>query len=96
MTKQIKNVLIRSLTAEDNQTIRAVMQETGCHQASKALLRTAYAYLRLVDLSHRQTARIKQLESENRVLRQSSAAIVEAVKTVERILPIMPNLGSIS
>ena len=82
--KTIKNVLIRSLTAEDNQTIRAVMQETGCYQASKALLRTAYAYLRLVALSHRQTARIKQLEAENRVLRQNTAAIVEAVKKVEK------------
>jgi len=69
--KPIKNVLIRSLTAEDNQTIQAVMQETGCYQASKALLRTAYAYLRLVTMSHRQTVRIKQLEAENRVLRES-------------------------
>ena len=69
--KPIKNVLIRSLTAEDNQTIRAVMQETGCYQASKALLRTAYAYLRLVALSRQQLARIKQLEAENRTLRQS-------------------------
>ena len=71
MTKYIKNVLIRNLTAEDNQTIRAVMQETGCYQASKALLRTAYAYLRLVALSRQQLARIKQLEAENRTLRQS-------------------------
>lgn len=71
MTKSIKNVLIRNLTAEDNQTIRAVMQETGCYQASKALLRTAYAYLRLVALSRQQLARIKQLEAENRTLRQS-------------------------
>ena len=29
MTKQIKNVLIRDLTGEDNQTIQAVMRETG-------------------------------------------------------------------
>ena len=71
MTKPIKNVLIRGLTAEDNQTIQAVMQETGCYQASKALLRTAYAYLRLVALSRQQLARIKQLEAENRTLRQS-------------------------
>lgn len=84
--KPIKNVLIRSLTAEDNQTIQAVMQETGCYQASKALLRTAYAYLRLVAMSHRQTARIKQLEAENRTLRQSTAAIVEAVRKIEKVL----------
>lgn len=86
MTKQIKNVLIRGLTAEDNQTIRAVMQETGCYQASKALLRTAYAYLRLVALSRQQMARIKQLEAENRTLRQSTAAIVEAVRKVGNVL----------
>lgn len=84
--RPIKNVLIRGLTTEDNQTIRAVMQETGCYQASKALLRTAYAYLRLVAMSHRQTVRIKQLEAENRVLRQSSAAIVEAVRKVNKVL----------
>lgn len=86
MTKQIKNVLIRDLTAEDNQTIQAVMRETGCYQASKALLRTAYAYLRLVAMSHRQTVRIKQLEAENRVLCQSTAAIVEAVRKIEKVL----------
>lgn len=86
MTKQIKNVLIRDLTAEDNQTIQAVMRETGCYQASKALLRTAYAYLRLVAMSHRQTVRIKQLEAENWVLRQSTAAIVEAVRKIEKVL----------
>ena len=86
MTKQIKNVLIRDLTAEDNQTIQAVMRETGCYQASKALLRTAYAYLRLVAMSHRQTVRIKQLEAENRVLRQSTAASVEAVRKIEKVL----------
>lgn len=86
MTKQIKNVLIRDLTAEDNQTIQAVMRETGCYQASKALLRTAYAYLRLVAMSHRQTVRIKQLEAENRVLRQSTAAIVKAVRKIEKVL----------
>ena len=86
MTKQIKNVLIRDLTAEDNQTIQAVMRETGCYQASKALLRTAYAYLRLVAMSHRQTVRSKQLEAENRVLRQSTAAIVEAVRKIEKVL----------
>lgn len=86
MTKQIKNVLIRDLTTEDNQTIQAVMRETGCYQASKALLRTAYAYLRLVAMSHRQTVRIKQLEAENRVLRQSTAAIVEAVRKIEKVL----------
>lgn len=85
-TKPIKNVLIRGLTAEDNQTIRAVMQETGCYQASKALLRTAYAYLRLVALSRQQLTRIKQLEAENRTLRQSSSAIVEAVRKVKKIL----------
>ena len=86
MTKQIKNVLIRDLTAEDNQTIQAVMRETGCYQASKALLRTAYAYLRLVAMRTRQTVRIKQLEAENRVLRQSTAAIVEAVRKIEKVL----------
>ena len=86
MTKQIKNVLIRDLTAEDNQAIREVMRETGCYQASKALLRSAYAYLRLVALSRGQTARIKQLEAENRTLRLSATKIAEALRGMEGVL----------
>lgn len=86
MTKQIKNVLIRDLTTEDNQAIREVMRETGCYQASKALLRTAYAYLRLVALSRRQAAHIKALETENRTLRLSAAKITEALRSLEGVL----------
>lgn len=86
MSRTLRNVLIRDLTAEDNQTIREVMRETGCYQASKALLRTAYAYLRLVALSRQQAARIKALEAENRTLRLSTAKIAEALRSMEGVL----------
>lgn len=86
MSRTLKNVLIRDLTAEDNQAIREVMRETGCYQASKALLRTAYAYLRLVALNRQQAARIKQLEAENRTLRLSTAKIAEALRGMEGVL----------
>ena len=47
MGRKLKNILIRDLTDQDNETLRAIMKETGCFQASKAIMRTAYSFLRM-------------------------------------------------
>lgn len=51
MSREIKNILIRDLTDQDNETLRAIMKETGCFQASKAIMRAAYSFLRMSALA---------------------------------------------
>lgn len=66
--------------------LQEIKKETGCQQASKALLQTGYAFLRLIATNGWQRSRIAALEAENRRLRQSAAAIVEAVGNIESVI----------
>ncbi|WP_298547111.1 hypothetical protein [uncultured Parabacteroides sp.] len=68
--KEIKNVLIRDLTDEDNDTIRAIMNDTGCFLASKALMRCVYSFLRMSATTKSLTALIQDLQQENHCLKQ--------------------------
>lgn len=86
MGKTIKNILIRDLTEEDNKTIRSIMNDTGCYQASKALMRCAYSYLRMSTITKNQATHIRDLELENHRLRSNSTLIVEAVKKLDIVL----------
>lgn len=86
MGRTIKNILIRDLTEEDNKTIRAIMNDTGCYQASKALMRCAYSYLRMSAITKHQAARIRDLELENYSLRSNATQIVEALKKLDVML----------
>lgn len=80
MCRKISNILIRDLTDEDNDAIRAIMNETGCFQASKALMRCAYAYLRMLAITKNQAARIRELQLENHRLRSNATLLAEVVK----------------
>ena len=42
--RKIKNILIRELTDQDRDMIEFVKRETGCNQASKALMQAGYAF----------------------------------------------------
>lgn len=86
MSRQISNILIRDLTTEDNETIRTVMQETGCFQASKAVMKAAYSFVRTSALLKQQAARIKELEAENHILRRNTTIIVEAARKLDVVL----------
>lgn len=86
MGKTIKNILIRDLTDEDNKTIRAIMDDTGCYQASKALMRCAYSYLRMSAITKNQAARIRDLQLENHHLRSNAALLAEVVKKNDLVL----------
>lgn len=79
-------VLIRNLTEEDNKMLQEIKRETGCQQASKALLQTGYAYLRLMIVNRSQREKITVLETENRKLRQSADAILKAVGNIESVI----------
>lgn len=86
MPRQISNILIRDLTTEDNETIRTVMQETGCFQASKAVMKAAHSFVRMSALVKQQAARIKELEAENHVFRRNSQIIVDAARKLDVVL----------
>ena len=79
-------VLIRNLTEEDNKMLQEIKRDTGCQQASKALLQTGYAYLRLMIVNRSQREKITVLETENRKLRQSADAILKAVGNIESVI----------
>lgn len=86
MSRQISNILIRDLTTEDNEAIWTVMQETGCFQASKAVMKAAYSFVRMSGLVKQQAARIKELETENYVLCRNTVIIVEASRKLDVVL----------
>lgn len=86
MSRTLRNILIRELTEEDNKTIRTIMNDTGCFQASKALMRCAYSYLRMSAITKNQAARIRDLELENHRLRSLSTQIVESFKKLDVVL----------
>ena len=86
MARKHKNILIRNLTDQDNDTLQAIMTDTGCFQASKALIRCAYSYLRMSEITKRQGERIKELEAENYVLRCNATLIVEYSKKLDLVL----------
>lgn len=86
MSRQISNILIRDLTAEDNETIQTVMQETGCFQASKAVMKAAYSFVRMTGLVKQQAIRIKELEAENHILRRNATLVIEATRKMESVI----------
>lgn len=79
-------VLIRNLTAEDNRMLQEIKKDTGYQQASKALLQTGHAYLRLRVINGQQRTKLAALEEENRKLRQSSEAILKAIGNIESVI----------
>lgn len=86
MPRTLKNILIRGRTEEDNRVIREIKRETGCFQASKAIMRMAHSYLRMATVAKRQAERIQELELENHRLRSNAALIVESVKKLDVVL----------
>lgn len=86
MTKGPENILIRNLSDQDREMLNQVMQETGCRQASKAVLKAAYSFVRSATLIKRQGDRIKDLEAENYILRRNATQIVEYSKKLDLVL----------
>lgn len=84
--RRIKNVLIRDLTDEDREVIAMLMQETGCRQASKALIKAAHAYTRCLAIIKRQAAMLNELERENKAFRRNAQAIVGAAEEITNLL----------
>lgn len=86
MAKRPENILIRGLSDQDREMLEQVMQETGCRQASKAVLKAAYSFVRSAALIKQQGNRIRELEAENHVLRRNATLIVECSKKIDLVL----------
>lgn len=86
MVKGPENILIRNLSDQDREMLNQVMQETGCRQASKAVLKAAYSFVRSAALIKRQGDRIRELEAENYILRRNATQIVEYSKKLDLVL----------
>lgn len=86
MSKGPENILIRGLSDQDREMLEQVMQETGCRQASKAVLKAAYSFVRSAALIKRQGEWIKDLEAENHVLRRNATLIVECSKKLDSVI----------
>lgn len=86
MSRQINNILIRNLSEKDQEALSAVMAETGCGQASKAVMWAVYSFLRSQALIQQQSGRIKELEAENQILRLNAVLITTAVKRLDGVL----------
>lgn len=82
----LKNIIIRDLTEEDNEIISLLKKETGCKQASKAVMRAVYSFIRSSAIIRKQLNRIKELEAENYVVKQNTLLIIEATKKLEKML----------
>ena len=90
MVKGPENILIRGLTDQDREMLQTLMSETGCRQASKAVMKAAYSFARSAGLIKRQGDRIRELEAENYVLRRNATQIVEYCKKMDLVLSKTP------
>jgi hypothetical protein len=82
----LKCIFIRDLSDADRKVIEDLKRETGCKQASKAIMQAAYSFARVSSVIKRQSERIRLLESENHVLRRNSTIIIEAYKKLDNVL----------
>ncbi|MCD7850452.1 MAG: hypothetical protein LUH63_12425 [Parabacteroides sp.] len=86
MVKGPDNILIRGLSDQDREMLQTVMQETGCRQASKAVMKASYSFIRSAALIKRQGDRIRELEAENYILRRNAMQIIESTKKLDLVL----------
>lgn len=84
--KNIKNILIRDLTDQDRAMINRVMQETGCFQASKAVMKAGYAFERNQNMIKIQSDKIKSLEAELFLYRKNAKIVSECLRKMENML----------
>ena len=78
--RKIQNILIRKLNDADREVIDKVKKETGCYQASKALLTMCYSYFRLLQMHRKSIDRVAELEKENKKLKELTDNIISSTK----------------
>lgn len=86
----IKNIIIRGLNDEDRTVINTAMRETGCRQASKAVLKVCHAYHRMLAIYTRQKQEIQlkdrqiaDLQAIVNSIRQNQITIQTLLQTEE-------------
>ena len=77
---------VRLYNDEERQAIRTAMKETGCRQASRALIKMCTAFGRLAGLVKSQSVELKRLQTENQRLRKCLETIRKAQTEADRIM----------
>lgn len=77
---------VRLYSEEERQAVKIAMKETGCRQASRALIKMCLAFSRLAGLVKSQSAELKRLQAENVRLRKCMAVIRQAQTEADRVM----------
>ena len=73
-----RTLTVRITSQEERDALKTIVKETGCKQLSRALLRCAEGYVRLCDITQKQSAEIRRLSMENERLRRYAQIIASA------------------
>lgn len=84
--KNLKNILIRDLTDQDRDMIAFVKRETGCNQASKALMQAGYAFCQRQNMIGAQAKMIRKLEEEIAFYRKNANVVAECLRKMDEML----------
>lgn len=77
---------VRLYSEEERQAIKTAMKETGCRQASRALIKMCMAFSRLAGLVKSQSAELKRLQAENSRLRKCMVSMRQAQAEADKIM----------
>lgn len=91
-----RTLTVRITSQEERDALKTIVRETGCKQLSKALLRCAEGYVRLCDMTQKQSAEIRRLSLENERLRRYAQIIASAsaaMQTMEQTTAAPPTVS---
>jgi len=71
----VENVILRNLSAVDNEVIAVLKKETGYNSASKAILKGIHAYYRLIVLYKKKCSEMDQLKKDMEKIQQTPQMI---------------------
>lgn len=94
MSRIINNILIRDLSDNDRTALSFAMSETGCFQASKAVMKSLHSFKRSIEVIRKQNARITELEHENKILRENAYKILTSAINLEKVLELSKTANS--
>jgi hypothetical protein len=83
---ELKNIMIRNLSEEDKIAINKAKEETGCKQASKAIIAVTRSYYRMVKHYERMKEDNRRLIEENKRLTQAAQLIRQGNTIIDDIL----------
>jgi hypothetical protein len=84
----MKAILIRRLYPDDVEMIEKLKKATGKKFASKALMEAGRLFLRTIPLWKKDQERIKELEEENKQLRELGEMLLNGCAGLQQLLSV--------